>query len=354
MSINTNLYCEVNTPARDTVLDGPRTLPASWVDHDGNSIKNLNDDSVWNNTQRINIGWYPYVLVDTGGADEYQDRSLSAFNIQATEVTQTANYTPWDIDRTSQAKYQELERQILEYTVNQRAINPKIDEYINDDFEWYEIEQAKIARITDRDLVAAYNTTKPAKLVLPNSYIGASFIRQGYSLTAQNQAATGSGDPEIWDQTIVNSFISQNQAAASDSSNSTSPVPPPYQIRQGISTTSEQFNRVVIYRFDRDDPIPSQQRAYAMQMSNRQDARNLYIFSYTGITYLTWRLFEDQGNGIWYLEATPAERQYTDTDMAFIFSYGTNPAVETDYFTDRVEFPAGVEEQTLLIAWDQQ
>jgi len=79
----------------------------------------------------------------------------------------------------------------------------------------------------------------------------------------------------------------------------------------------------------------------------------LYVFSYTNCTYLTWNQFVQQSDGTWWFEATAAEMQYTDTDMGFIFSYGTNPAVEADYFTDRVEFAAGVDQQDLLVAWDQ-
>ena len=157
-----------------------------------------------------------------------------------------------------------------------------------------------------------------------------------------------------WDQAELNSFVSANNLAANDSSDATAPVQPDYKLRQGVGVPSEQFNRIIIYRESRDDPNPALQTTYKMILTSRQDARNIYVFSYTNSTYLTWRLFEDYGDGTWRLEATPAEWQYVPGDMAFIFSYGTNPAVEADYFTERVEFPAGVQEKQILVAWDTE
>ncbi len=360
MTTNTGRYCEVAMPGRDSVVDGPRTLPNNWVDYQGNSQKNLNDLDVWNNKgtdgkkSLYDVGWYPYVENDSGspGGSTYYDRSLSDFTINADTVSRDAIYTQWSIDRVKESKISDVFIQLDQWTTNERAINQKIDQYVRDETEWATNTQIDIEVQTDWNTVANYDTTKPDPLTLPNSYVGKSYVTQGLRLTSENQAATGSGQPAIWDQVIVDNFIAGNRNAADDSSNATAPVKPVYQIRQPVANVSEKFNRVVIWRYDVDDPNPALRRSYAMEMRNRQDSRDLYIFSYTNSTYLTWRKFEDQGNGVWYLEATSAERQYVDTDMSFIFSYGTNPAVEADYFTDRVEFPAGVQVKQILVAWD--
>ena len=355
MTINTNPYCLVNVPTANAVLEGPRTLPQNWQDPGGQWHMNLNNNAVWTDAQRIAIGWYPYVESDTGAPGPYYDRSLSDFVINPANVVRNAVYTQWEIERVRTAKNAELEAQISIYTLNDSAINPKVTDYINDDVKWVADKQAELARLTVWADVANFVTTKPAKLVLPNSYVGASYVRQATALTAQNKAATDSSLPAIWDQTIINSFATANQAAANDSSNNTAPVQPVFQIRQGVAVPSEQFNRIVIYRFDRDDPNPALRRSFAMRMTNRQDARNLYVFTYTNSTFLAWHLFELQPDGTtWFWEAFSSEWQYTDTDMGFIFSYGTNPAVEADYFTDRVDFPAGVDQQNIIVAWDQE
>ncbi len=354
MTTNTGQYCEVNTPDRDTVLDGPRRLPKSWVDHDGNSLKNLNNSDVWSDADLLDVGWYPYVENDNPPAESsnYYDRSLSDFQVNADNVSRDAIYTQWDIDRVKGSKNSELESQIRQYSTNDQALNEKVLEYVRDDSQWVADRQSELYRITDWDEAADYDTSKPSVLPLSNTYKGAAYVDQGLKLTAQNDAAVSSGQTAIWDQAIVNTFIATNRLAAEDSSGATEPLDPVYQIRQPISKVSEQYNRITIWREHRDDPNPALQTTYKMQMRNRQDSRNLYIFSYTNGTYLTWRVFEDQGNGVWALEATPAEWQYVPGDMNFIFSYGTNPAVETDYFTDRVEFPAEVSEKNILVAWD--
>lgn len=340
-------YCYVQN---NEVVNGPKSLPTSWTDPStGDQHSNLNALS---DSELLEIGWYPYTENDQGRPGEYYNRIVSDFTIHADYVSRDVTYEQWAIDDVKQDKNTQLGDQITQYTTNEQAINPKVSEYINDDAKWLADEQAKLARLTDWNAVANFDTTKPMVLALPNSYIGAKNVRQGVALTSQNQAAVGSGLTNIWDQAEVDVFVADNQAAADDPSNSTAPVNPGFRLRQGVANVSEQFNRVVIYRFDRDDPNPAFQRSFAMQMTNRQDSRPLYVFTYTGVAYLTWHLFEDQGDGTWYWEASPAEWQYTDTDMGFIFSYGTNPAVEADYFTDRVEFPAGVEEDNLLVVWD--
>ncbi len=355
MTTNTNDYCLVNTPQRDTVLEGPKRLPQNWQASDGTWHYNLNNDDVWTDADRRTIGWYPYTENDTGspGGSPYYDRTLSDFSINANDVSRDAIYTQWDIERVKSSKNDELESQVDQYTFNDGAINEKAAEYVRNDVEWVAERQGELARITDWQQAADFDTTKPQQLLLTNSFVGASYVRQGLALTERNQASIAAGQGEIWEQAEINTFVSENRTAAEDSSNATAPRKPGYKIRQPIANVSEQFNRVIIYRFDVDDPNPALRRSYAMQLKNRQDNRNLYIFSYTNGTYLTWRLFELQADGVtWYLDATPAERQYVDTDMNFIFSYGTNPAVEADYFTDRISFPAGVETKNILVAWD--
>ncbi len=351
--MNEGLYCLAEDGVN--VTEGPKRLPQNWQDSSGTWHYNINNEIRWNDTALIGIGWYPYVLVDPGAPNAYYDRSLSAITIEPTQAVQTAIYTQWDIERVKESKNVLMEQQLVQYTANQGHINPKVSEYVNDDAKWFDGKQAELARITDWNQAAAFDTAKPMVLTLPNSWVGAKNVRQGVNLTSQNDAAVSGGLPPIYDQGQINAYISGNQLAADDSSNATAPIDPPFEFRQAVANVSEQFNRVIIYRFDRDDPIPSLRRSFAMQMTNREDARDLYVFTYTGTTYLAWHKFELQPDGVtWLWEASPSEMQYTDTDMAFIFSYGTNPAVEADYFTDRVEFDAGVDNQSLLVAWDPQ
>ena len=356
MAINSGQYCEVNIPTADIVLSGPTLLPNSYVDYQSNSWKNLKEDTVWPDSRLLTIGWYPYVEVDTPPLQypEYYDRTLSAFNIQATEVTRTAQYIQWTIEELKNVKNLELESQITQYTTNQLSVNPKVQEYITNEAKWLADQQAAIARLDVWDDVAAFDTTKPSILVLPNNFIAEGYIRQGQTLTSENQSASGSGLAEPWDQTAVNAFISNNQPAANDVTGSTSPVEPTFELRQGIATINEQFNRIVIYRFDREDPIPSQRRAWAMDMFNRQDNRDLFVFSYLAATdtYLDWDLFQDKGNGQWGFVVDNALYQYTDNDLYFIFSYSNVPSVQQDWFTDKVYFDAGQEEINFLVAWD--
>ena len=360
MATNTGLYCEVNLPQRDTVLDGPRTLPQNYTDQNGNSQKNVNNTDVWNDqgtdgrNSLYDIGLYPYVENDTGAPNQYYDRSLSDFSVNADNVSRDAIYTQWDIELVKADKNVELEEQITIYSTNDQAVNEKVLRYIRDDVQWVADKQAELARITDWQQAADFDTTKPSILPLSNTYKGASYVDQGLDLTGKNQAAVAAGQSEIWPQAEINTWVTANRTAAEDSSGSTPVQDPSYRFRQGVAKVSERFNRIIIWREARDDPNPALRTTYKMQMRNRQDSRDLFIFSYTNGTYLTWRKFEDQGNGVWALEATPAEWQYVPGDMAFIFSYGTNPAVEADYFTDRVEFPAGVTEKNILVAWDPQ
>ncbi len=349
--MNESFYCLVNIPTADTVLEGPRILPENH--YDGINM-NLRNQTLWPDSELLTIGWYPYVESDAGAPGPYYDRSLSDFVVNPTNVVRNAIYTQQDIETVKRSKDADLQIQLRQYTTNEAAINPKVQQYVQDDTKWYTDQQAALARLTVWDDVANFNTAKPSDLntVLPNSYVGQSYVEQGLSMQAQNDAATAQTLAAPWDQTELNAFISGNNAAANDPSDATAPVRPGFRLRQGVGVPSEQFNRVVIYREARDDPNPALQTTYKMILTNRQDARNIYIFSYTNSTYLTWRLFEDAGDGTWRLEATPAEWQYVPGDMSFIFSYGTNPAVEADYFTDRVEFPAGVQTKQVLVAWD--
>ncbi len=339
------------------VTEGPRKLPQNWTSPTTwQGYQNLNNGTSWTDENLLTIGWYPYQLNDTPPAQyaEYYDRTLSDFDIQADHVEQTAIYTQWDIEQVKEYKNQELEAQVVQYSANEVAVNPKANDYINDDAKWLVDEQAKLARESDWNTVAGYDTTKPTVLSLPNDYVGRSYVAQGAALSTENEIARNNGLQEPWQQTEVDAFIAANKPAADDSSGTTEPVQPTYKLRQGVAKVSEQASRIVIYRFDVDDPNPALQRNYGMKLLNRQDSRDLYVFSYTGLTYLTWNKFEDLGNGTWGFEGQPAEQQYTDTDLGFIFSYGTNPAVEADYFTDRVDFEAGVDQINIIVAWDTQ
>ncbi len=356
MAENTGQYCEVNIPTADIVLSGPIQLPNSYIDYQGNSWKNLREDTIWPDSRLLTIGWYPYILVDTPPTQypQYYDKTLEPFNIQATEVTQTVTYTQWTIERLRNFKNIKLESEINQYTTNQLSLNPKVQEYIANDTKWVADQQAALARLDDWNSIAAFNTTKPTVLTLPNNFVGESYVRQATQLTSENQAAQGSGLAEPWNQTAINQFASSNQTAANDVTGETTPVQPDYQLRQGIATPSEQFNRIIIYRFDRDDPIPSQRRAWGMDMFNRQDARNLFVFSYLASTdtYLDWDLFQDKGNGQWGFVVDNALYQYTDNDLYFIMSYSNVPSEQQDWFTDKVYFDAGQEEMNFLVAWD--
>ena len=353
-----SLYCYA---PETTVLDGPRTIPSTWTDP-ATGVTYTNFDKL-TDPQLLSFGWKPYSENDPGSPGVYYTRTLSAFNVTATNVTRDVVYTPWDIEDIKRSKVTELEQQIIQYTTNQLSSNPKVSEYVRNDEEWLAEQEMALARLTDWQQVADFDTVKPQVMTLANQFVGRSFVRQGTELTAQNQSDEGSGLTARWDQPTINSFIAANQAAANDPSNSTPPVSPTSVIRQGVATVSEQFNRILIWRFDVEgETDPNLDRSMAMQMTNRQDNRDIYAFIYTGAgaTYLGWKLFEDQGNGVWkwFLDkGTPeagdgAIMIWTDSDIAFILSYGANPAVEADHFTDMIQFPAGVEEKLIRVAWD--
>lgn len=351
MSVNNKLYCLVNIPVRDTVLSGPAKLPSEYQGY-----KNLNNPSVWPDDRLLTIGFYPYIESDAGPPaenGEYYTRSLSDFVINPTTVVRNAIYTQWPIAQVRGVKNQELENQIRVFSLNDSAFNPKVAEYIRDDGEWVSQKQGDLARLTDWADVASFNTDKPMVVVLRNSYVGASYVRQGEELTARNQAALASGQSEIWPQAQINSWVTANKAAADDPSNLTSVQKPPYGFRQGVSNPNEQFNRIDIWRVFNDDPNPANQTTYKMTMTNRQDSRDLYVFSYVNGTYLAWHKFEDlDGDNVWTLEAHSSEWVWVPNDMKFIYSYVANEAEESYYFTDEVLFPAGVQTETILVAWD--
>lgn len=351
--MNEGLYCLVNIPTADTVVQGPQILPQNYQAPNGTWYYNINNEDIWPDAQLITIGWYPYVLVDTGSPGPYYTRSLSGFNVQAANVTQTAIYTQWPIEQVRAIKNGELEQQITEYTANEVAAEPKISEYVANETEWLFDQQAELARLEVWQDVADFDTTKPEILPLSNDFVGRSYVTQGEKLSTENTNATNAGLAEPWDSVAVADFITANKLAGDDISGNTPPVQPTYVLRQGIAVPSEEFNRVTIYRYQQPNANPALQTNYRMVMTNRQDARDLYIFSYTNGTYLTWHKFEDQGNGKWQLEGHSAEWQYVPADMGFIFSYGTNPAVEADFFTERVEFEAGIAQKNILVAWDK-
>ena len=348
--MNEGLYCWVDNNA---VVITQRKLPQNWQNpNTGEWYYNLNNEQVWSDAQLLTIGWYPYVLVDAGAPGEYYIRTLSDYSIQATEVVQTASYEQRPIEDVRQQKNFELQGQITIYEANQVAINPKINDYIANDAKWLADSQAELARLDTWQAVADFDSTKPAVLPLPNNFVGASYVKQGEQLTAENTSATNAGLDPPWNQTAVDDFITANKIAAEDNSGGTPPTEPNFELRQGIAVPSEQAARVILYRLSREDANPALQTTYKIRILNREDNRNLYVFSYTGLTYLTWHQFQDIGGGIWEVEAAAAEWQYVPGDMAFIFSYGANPAVEGDYFTDRVEFSAGVPQLNILVAWD--
>jgi hypothetical protein len=349
--MNTGKYCWVDQGA---VVQGPRLLPQNWQDpNTGQWYFNLNNEAAWSDPQLLTIGWYPYVLVDAGAPGPYYTRTLSDFQVQATEVVQTATYEQWPIEQVRETKNEEMVRQITQYRTNELAANPKVSDYVEDDAKWLTDQQAELARLDEWQDVADFDTTKPSVLILPNNYVGKRYVEDGVKLTAQNDAATSSGLEAPWDQAIVDDFITANKIAADDNSGGTVPTEPTFEIRQGVAVPSEESARIVIYRYQQENANPALQTNYKMRLLNRQDNRPLYVFSYTGITYLAWHQFEDLGGGTWGLEGHSSEWQYVPGDMAFIFSYGTNPAVEADFFTSRVEFPAGIEQQNIFVAWDQ-
>ena len=368
-TINEGLYCQVDPGNPVAVDDRPRRMPQNWTSPyetqpNGRPVEylNINNSDVWNDAALLSIGWYPYVLVDSPPAQypEYYDKALDPFNIQATEVTQTVVYTQWDIDRVKTRKINELNGQVTFFEANQLAVDRLLEETATNENEWVNVQGAQVSRLSsegDWNAVAAFDTTKPLVITLPNNYVGQSYVNQGVRMTAENDAATQATLAPPYDAQAVADFITANKIAAEDASGTQPPTEPTYELRQGVVTPADGVSEVWNYRESRDDPNPALQTTYKMRLLNKQDTRPLYIFSYTGLdsqTYLTWRLFEIQSDGSYALEATSAEWQYAPGDMSFIFSYGTNPAVEADFFTLPVNFPAGVAEQVIRVRWDQQ
>lgn len=96
MTQNTNQYCEVIDNA---VAQGPRRLPTNYVDPDtGKTYFNINNSDLYSDADLLSIGWYPYVLVDSGAPspppDQY-NRTLSDMVIGASNVVQEAQYTEY-------------------------------------------------------------------------------------------------------------------------------------------------------------------------------------------------------------------------------------------------------------------
>ncbi len=352
MTINTNPYCEVKLPTLDSVTRGPFKLKQNYQDQNGQWNYNIWDDDVYTDQQRLDIGLYPYIESDAGAPGPYYDRSLSGFVINPTNVVRNAIYAQWDIERVKQVKDQEMLSQLRAYTTNEAAINPRVNEYVQNDYRWYTDKQAELARITDWAEAAAFDTSYPKVLPLSNSVVGRTYVDQGLRMQKDNDAAAAQSLPAPWDPMELSGFITANNLAANDVSDNTPPVQPGYKIRQGVAVISEQFARIVIFRESRDDPNPALQTTYKIRILDREDSRDLYVFSYTNGTYLIWHRFADIGRNMWEVEAHSSEWQYVPLDMAFIFSYGTNPAVEADYFTDRVEFEAGIQTKQILVAWD--
>lgn len=129
--MNEGQYCWVD---QGSVVQGPQLLPQNWQDpNTGTWYYNVNNDDLWSDPNLLSIGWYPYVLVDAGEPGPYYDKSVSAFQVQATEVVQTVQYTQWDIERVRTSKGDEMEGQITLYTTNELAINKKVSEYAEAD-----------------------------------------------------------------------------------------------------------------------------------------------------------------------------------------------------------------------------
>lgn len=344
--VNKGKYCHIEGGLVDL---GPKLLPQNWE-----GSNNINNTDTWDDARLATIDWLPYVLVDTGAPGPYYTRTLSAFNIQATEVTQTAEYTQWDIEQVRAQKNAELESSITIIDANQLASDVLIRYSIQDENEWVATEKAKLARFETWQEVADFDTSKPEILPLSNTYVGKQYVRQGTELTAENTAAVDAGLTTPYDAPTLSAFITANTLAAEDSSGGTPPVDPDYKLRQGVAVVSEGASQIWIYRYQRAGVNPVTDFNYRIKLISKRDLRQLYVFSYAnGGTYLTWHPLVLQPDGSWTVEGGSTEWQYAPGDMSFIFSYGTNPAVEADYFTEKVEFPAGVNEQVRRIRWNK-
>lgn len=361
--MNTNNYCAVDPGNPVAVDQGPRRLPQNWQSiYDGQWYYNLTNEALWDDAALAGIGWFRYTLNDTPPTEylEYYSVSQSPFVIDAGAgtVTQDMVYTQWTVDQIQTVKLDEINNAPRQYSANELAIDSLLEYTIADDNAWTNQQGAALSRLTVEGTwedVAAFDTTKPAVLALPNNYVGRSYVNRGIELTAENDAAVAAGLVAPYDQTVVSDFITANTIAAEDTSGTQPPTEPTFEIRQAVAVVSEGASELWIYRAAREDANPALRTTYRMALTQKQDDRPLYVFSYTGEapgTYLTWREFVDDGTGIWRCEATPAEWQYVPGDMSFIFSYGTNPAVQADFFTNPVDFPAGVDEMVMRIRWD--
>lgn len=351
-------YCYVQN---DNVLDGPRPLPVTWTDTStGVPYSNL---PKLTDSELLVLGWLPYVENDPGRPGYYYHRQLSAFSVNQTDVSRDATYVQWDIEDIRADKDSQLESQLVQYTTNEAAINPSVEEYIKDDSKWLADEQVKLAQLTVWQEVADFNTAKPEILILPSSYVGAKNVQQGVKLTVHNTASVDSGLSAKWPQADINTYVAGNQAAAADPTNATAPVGAAYAIRQGVAEVSEQFNRIVVWRFDVEGEVdPNLGRSIAMRIHNRQDARDIFTFIYTGAgaTYLGWKKFEvvqaaNEEYWEWKLDKNLGDGSlmtWVDSNIAFVLSYIANPAVTAEWFTDKIQFPAGVESDNILVAWD--
>lgn len=347
MTINTGQYCLLNN-SLSVVLQGPQQLPQNW-----NQYLNINNSDIWSNDDLRNIGWFPYTLIDSGSPlpEDAYIRSLSAFNIGALEVTQTAIYTQRDIDELRVFRNIQLEQNRRhDITFFDSIIDDLVRYQITDMEEWIAQEQIKLAELTDWNAVANFQTVSPQVLELGNQYVAIQYQEQGASLTAVNQAAIGSGQQAPYDQTLIDTFVSNNEPAATDSSGVIAPVPPPHQLRQAVANVSEQRSILWIYRTDGDQYVE-------LALTNRQDARDLYVFFYLAPnTYLFWVKFEQDPNNQerWIARSPVGQEHWMSNDLMLRLSYSTNPAVEADLFTDDLLFDAGSDPIKTVVRWDTE
>ncbi len=355
MPQNTALYCQVDA---GTVVVTQRKLNQNEKDVNGAWHYNVNDTNLYDNDRlRTEVDFYPYLLIDSGppGPSGYT-RTLDPYVITATHVTQTAIYTQIPIDDLRKQKAGELERQVTQYSANQVAADNLIANNVRSQIGWVETKTIELLALTDWQSVADFDTQMPDVLPISNTTQGASYVEQGLVMQTQNDSAENAGLAAPWDKTKLASHISSNEQAAKDATGATPVVHPDFSLRQGSVTPADRFSNLLIYRSMRQyDGRPSPDPSVEMALFHKEDTRPLYCFLYLQAgTYLEWIEFTHWANGTWRANSSVNVLSWVNSDMKFIFSYGTNPAVQQDYFTNEILFDAGSVPLTLRIRWDTE
>ncbi len=334
-----NLYCVVEN---GQVVDGPRSVPEQWVGAPG--IVNFHKLT---DAQLLTYGWYPYILDDIGAPDEYYDRGLSDFDIQATQVVQAAVYTSWTIERVKEDKTGELRGHIPSYLGSEISADTDKDFEVKDISEWSKNRIVTLGNVTDLTAAKNFDTSLPDLIPLPNSYLGARQASQGEQVFLEESvrndvAATAFSDPE------VKAWQLQNYQAKDDVTNATGVIDAPAIIRQNVNQANEYSGVVEVRRFEwtDQDSWPGHGIIATLRRSDVRDV--LFTWYDEAGVYQYWKQFVETSDGVWQVETDPGQRWSNPETFQFTLNYNT-----VTEFTNRTTMPSTVVELVSKVRYNR-